>query len=434
MDQRWMALIMTFWLVRNTVMRTIKYNRRSGPYLKHRNYICINGRPLVVILSCWIDERPKGNPCLLAGTLQESGCWRTIYLWLGSICVLTWKIGFDAGLEFPHWIVRIPGLMTHQFLQSRLCGVVYDYRDMVIENVQPLKRQGVTFRGVTPGWDNEARNQEKGFFIHSTPTFYQRWLEQVSLEQTRKFPQEERLIFINAWMNGRRCASWALNRNLVTVFTTTRDALENVALLHFQNAKGSVVENPVRKNENAVVIHAYYLKCWKRFEIIWPHMAANGCLHFHTKTGWKVTQNHLGLFQKRIWWLFPTGRDIGPFIEIFRRIRHLKYQTLLKIHTKKYAHREDGDKWRKDIYDKLLTPLGAKNAIEELVNNESIGIIGPQAHVLDYRYYWGSNRRQTLELARQLGVPAKEVSQKLIVAGTMFWAKPEALGTWFATA
>lgn len=404
------------------------------PYLKHRNYICINGRPLVVIYRAELMKDPKATLAYWREHCRNQGVGEPLFVAVEAFGVTNpEKLGFDAGLEFPPLNRPYTGINEHiSFYNPDYAGVVYDYRDMVIENVQPLKRQGVTFRGVTPGWDNEARKPGKGFsFIHSTPTFYQRWLEQVSLEQTRKFPQEERLIFINAWNEWAEGAHLEPDRKFgYGYLQATRDALENVALLHFQNAKGSVVENPVRKNENAVVIHAYYLEMLEKIRDYLDHIGCKLDVYISTpKQDEKSLKTIFGLFPEAYLMIVPNrGRDIGPFIEIFRRIRHLKYQTLLKIHTKKSAHREDGDKWRKDIYDKLLTPLGAKNAIEELVNNESIGIIGPQAHVLDYRYYWGSNRRQTLELARQLGVASEGSEPKFnFVAGTMFWAKPEAL-------
>jgi lipopolysaccharide biosynthesis protein len=51
-----------------------------------------------------------------------------------------------------------------------------------------------------PGWDNTARNQNKGFCLaDATPGSFQAWLETVIVETKRDLQGNERLVFINAW-------------------------------------------------------------------------------------------------------------------------------------------------------------------------------------------------------------------------------------------
>ena len=122
------------------------------------------------------------------------------------------------------------------------------------------------------------------------------------------------------------------------------------------------------------------------------------------------------------------GRDIYPFISIYRITPSLNYEYLLKIHTKKSPHREDGDIWRTDIYEKLMGSTEVINSVlSSFENDQTIGIIGPKGHVIDYRVYWGGNKPKTKELAKRVGISLTEYRSFRFVAGSMFWAKPEAL-------
>ncbi|MCJ7696683.1 MAG: rhamnan synthesis F family protein, partial [Anaerolineaceae bacterium] len=122
------------------------------------------------------------------------------------------------------------------------------------------------------------------------------------------------------------------------------------------------------------------------------------------------------------------GRDIAPFIEIYRSIKDLNYTFILKLHSKKSIHREDGDAWRNDILSKLIGSKGAVKTIKNfLIEKPSVGIIGPKKHVLDHRVYWGFNKETTLKLATAVGILCDDDPEFNFIAGSMFWAKPDAL-------
>jgi len=91
-------------------------------------------------------------------------------------------------------------------------------------------------------------------------------------------------------------------------------------------------------------------------------------------------------------------------------------------------HREDGDAWRNDILSKLIGSSEAVKKIKKVLDGKSeAGIIGPKKHVLDHRVYWGFNKETTLKLAREVGIVGSGDPEFNFVAGSMFWAKPEAL-------
>ena len=120
------------------------------------------------------------------------------------------------------------------------------------------------------------------------------------------------------------------------------------------------------------------------------------------------------------------GRDILPFIEVLKRILPLDYELLVKIHTKKSLHRDDGTSWRKDVYEKLLgsseTVAKARKAFQQ---DSALGILGAQGHVLNNRFYKGGSQDLVQALAKQLGLDANKTVEFPFVASTMFWARPE---------
>ena len=127
--------------------------------------------------------------------------------------------------------------------------------------------------------------------------------------------------------------------------------------------------------------------------------------------------------------IFPVenrGRDILPFIEVLKRILPLNYELLVKIHTKKSLHRDDGTSWRKDVFEKLLgSPETVAKAKKAFKQDPALGILGAQGHVLNNRFYKGDDQELVKELAKRLGFNVNKTAEFPFVASTMFWARPK---------
>lgn len=170
--------------------------------LRDSRYIRINGRPLLIVYRVSLLPEPRL-------TTQR---WREycISVGIGDIYLVAAQsfgitdprpYGFDAAVEFPPHGIVIPLINQEvSMLNSNYKGSIYDYRLTVDLARKAFKPDYKLFRTVMPSWDNEARRPGQGnVFHHSTPAFYQSWLEAVCKYTDTEHNQEERLVFVNAW-------------------------------------------------------------------------------------------------------------------------------------------------------------------------------------------------------------------------------------------
>ena len=121
------------------------------------------------------------------------------------------------------------------------------------------------------------------------------------------------------------------------------------------------------------------------------------------------------------------GRDILPFLHVANRLLDEGVSTVLKLHGKRSTHRQDGDTWRRELLDKLLSPERAGRILAAFGSDHTLGLVHAEGHLQPLDYYWGANEANVDYLTRRLGIPAPEVSSDSFIAGTMFWARPAAL-------
>jgi lipopolysaccharide biosynthesis protein len=121
------------------------------------------------------------------------------------------------------------------------------------------------------------------------------------------------------------------------------------------------------------------------------------------------------------------GRDILPFLKMLPQIFADGNELILKIHTKKSNHLNRKDLWRNDLFNKLIGVGAINKAINIFEKNNAIGIIGPANHVLPMYYYYGGNALRVIGLGKKMGVDDCYLNNLNFVAGSMFYARKEAL-------
>ena len=120
------------------------------------------------------------------------------------------------------------------------------------------------------------------------------------------------------------------------------------------------------------------------------------------------------------------GRDIYPFLaQLKNRIKD--YDYVLHLHTKKSFHCLFGNDWRKYLYYNLL---GNKENIREIFykfeKNKKLGLIFPETYsALKGRTLIGESKDKLDILCERMNI--KEEFSNMFPAGSMFWAKVEAI-------
>ena len=119
------------------------------------------------------------------------------------------------------------------------------------------------------------------------------------------------------------------------------------------------------------------------------------------------------------------GRDILPFLKILPELKRDGIKVMVKVHTKKSTHREDGHVWRADLYEQLLATKQIDRAIGLFNDDPSVGLIGANGHVVPMSYYEGSNLERMSALSYRMGISAQEVRTLNFCAGSMMIAKTQ---------
>jgi glycosyltransferase involved in cell wall biosynthesis len=177
--------------------------RDAEPFLRHRNYIRIHNRPMLVIYRVNLLPNPAATARRWREHCRKAGLGDP-YLVAAEVFerIDPRKIGFDAVVEFPP---NTPGQRENLApklarLNPGYTGGVFRYSDLArwtLERPRPLYE---LFRTVCPSWDNEPRRPGRGStFAFSSPTAYRRWLEEAGRRTLAQRDPEKRLVFVNAW-------------------------------------------------------------------------------------------------------------------------------------------------------------------------------------------------------------------------------------------
>ncbi|MDR7148301.1 2-polyprenyl-3-methyl-5-hydroxy-6-metoxy-1,4-benzoquinol methylase [Hydrogenophaga palleronii] len=119
------------------------------------------------------------------------------------------------------------------------------------------------------------------------------------------------------------------------------------------------------------------------------------------------------------------GRDILPFLIAMSQAQ--PRDLVLKIHTKKSPHRSDGESWRNDMLDKLLSPSMVERVFRAFGQNANLGMVAPEGHVLSIDKYMGQNRERFQSLLNRMPTTLIAREASLFSGGTMFYVRPSAM-------
>jgi lipopolysaccharide biosynthesis protein/2-polyprenyl-3-methyl-5-hydroxy-6-metoxy-1,4-benzoquinol methylase len=394
------------------------------PLLRDKRYIRVDGQPLIILY------RPSLLPDAAATLVRWREYCREVGIGELFLCMVQFdkldprEYGFDAAVEFPpHKVAaNLPCINdTLEIANSNYAGYVVDYQDVVNRAAQEPVSEFPLIRGVFPSWDNDARKPGRGYTVaNSTPAKYRTWLRS-SIDYARANPvRGESLVFINAWNEWAEGAHLEPDRRYGYAYLeATKQALKTPP---------SMLPSPLAK-QVCVVVHAFYpellaeifdyLKKWSTpyrlviTTIPEKELAVRTELETHAMEADVLVRDN-------------RGRDILPFLRALEtavKDEHL----ILKLHTKKSLHREDGDTWRKDLLSKLLAPEKAAKVFAAFAENNDLGLIAPEGHILSMSTYWGSNADTVHRLTKQMGGDVFLPESTLFAAGSMFYVRSTAI-------
>ncbi|QSN60693.1 rhamnan synthesis F family protein [Caballeronia sp. M1242] len=231
-------------------------------------------------------------------------------------------------------------------------------------------------------------------------------------------------VFLNAWNDWLRGA--VLEPDADTGFAyleRTRRVLE-------QFSSGMPDGWRPDSREVAVIVHLHYTELWPEISGFLANVPAgfklyvSVNLHAPAECETEILASFPHAVVER---LENRGRDLYPFLHMLARARADGCRFVCKLHSKKSLHRVDGDVWRRDLFGKLLgSEPGPLRILHAMQSRPSVGMIGPEGHMVLSDRFRGSNDARVRELAASLGFDAADMRYRF-AAGTMFWARMEAL-------
>lgn len=191
----------------------LSHIRSLLPAFADPRYIRIGGRPLFLVYRTELLPDPARTAEIWRSEVRRAGLGDLYLARVENFVtgVDPQSIGFDAAVEFAphgahvgrlkfrrplHRLLSRIGLLPSAYQENK----VIEYRAMVAGMLAKHDPGFKRFRCVTPMWDNSARRRTNAsIYVGSTPELYQAWLTEIARRTTRTLPEEERIVFINAW-------------------------------------------------------------------------------------------------------------------------------------------------------------------------------------------------------------------------------------------
>ncbi len=387
-------------------------------YLADPRYLRVDGKPLLLVYRPGLLPDPKATAQRWRAWCRANGIGEIRLAYVQSFDRVDPRvIGFDAAVEFPpNNITLKPITARRHLLNPDFRGDVCDWRELARQSMATPDPAYPRYPGVNPGWDNEPRRGGSGrVFTHASPRGYRDWLRHAIATATRRFPTQP-LVFINAWNEWAEGAVLEPDTRLGHAWLeATRQALRPISEADPRPCAVLHVWYPELLDELVTALRASGID-WRVVITTAPEREAA----VRERAAQLQLDVEIAVFENR-------GRDILPFLHVANRLLDQGVEVVLKLHTKRSTHRQDGDIWRHDLLDKLLVPERARLIIDAFRTAPALGLVGAEGHLQPLSYYWGANYDNVEYLATCIGIAAPRVDTDRFIAGSMFWARTEAL-------
>ena len=408
----------------------LAFIRDIEPYLRHRNYLRVDDRPVLIVYRAQALPNP----------VRTAERWKAYCRSVGLpepylIAAQTFgfedarQVGFDAAVEFPPLNFKPRSVKSLQaFLNEGFQGDVFSYWDLVRAAIDREETPYRLLRTVTPGWDNVARRGGRGYaIVHSTPAAYRFWLANVVRQEMKLAETQGRLIFLNAWNEWAEGAYLEPDRRFGYAYL--RATAEAVSQPNLPPVAFEPAGMPVRRNPIAVIAHLFYPGLVPEIEQHLRNLGSTYDLYVSIAEGSEIDEQALRSWKRDVYvYRCPNrGRDVASFVQIFRAIAPLGYELICKVHTKRSPHRADGDAWRSALLGGVLGSRRLVSGIRaRFADSPGVGIVVGPGAARSSTHFMGPNLRLFRHLSDLAGLTNADDGFRF-PAGSIFWFRPAAL-------
>lgn len=181
--------------------------------------------------------------------------------------------------------------------------------------------------------------------------------------------------------------------------------------------------------KHCIILHLYYLDLWTEFkEKIVPILNDEVDMYVSVTTLESEVISDIELYATEIFLVENRGADIGPFIYVYDKIKHINYATYLKLHGKKTVHDPKfGEAWRQELYYGIVDHYDT--ILKHVATVSGYWMLGNGYHLLDMNSESNNhiNRIQSLEFIEKAATYLKVPSEGAFFAGTMWLTNKEYL-------
>jgi lipopolysaccharide biosynthesis protein len=362
------------------------------PDFKDPRYLKIDGKPLLIIYRASLLPDCNATADRWRQRAVEAG-FPGLYLVAARSFDIVDPVqyGCDAAVEFPpHQINALDITSKMSVVNPNYEGKVYDYAEAGLRfGCRPAEGSRL-FKTVMPAWDNEARKPGRGYsFYGSLPTYFSQWI-QVAAAHTLKNPPAERLLFCNAWNEWGEGAHLEPDTRFGYAYLNTLSrTLASLDKLKGIDSFAKECNEKFEKRENtAVFAHFFYDELVQEtLEKYLVHSIGRADL-FVSITGGVSLDSVRSLVERYgnvyVHAVENRGRDVKPFIEMYRVAQALGYKVGFKIHGKRSPHRLDGARWRGALIDPLFRSAEVLDGhIQNILKNPQLHLLLPDGSLVD---------------------------------------------------
>lgn len=239
------------------------------PFFKDPRYIKLGGKPFLIVY------RPQHLP----NPRRTVQVWReyceTVGIGKIHICAaLTHgneqygQFGFDSGVEFPPHNLNCRNVNDRIEFHDQFCGNAMEYEDIAQTYLTRQYPESNVFKTVFPSWDNTARSRERALVVlNGTPHNYEHWLAKTLAQTVNAYPNEDTLVFINAWNEWAEGCHLEPDRRFKLEFleATLRAKNHLSAIQGFQSLRASVGDGVVRRSIYGDLLSIARYHGWRTF-------------------------------------------------------------------------------------------------------------------------------------------------------------------------